>query len=163
MTIFGNTRNYRGCFHVFTFGGEGRGAKLKLPSGTIPFSGGSAFDAILVTGFNYAQREAVAYVKVFGDRTYSYAFGHDPQPSVLTVQFMGFMVNGTQYSGVVGDVNDRYKGGRISKSPRYGRLCIGPSSAQVLRGFLVGMDSATADPHHSIQQFNLHLQLVEAQ
>ena len=159
--IFGNDRNIRGCFHVFLLGGgSSRGAVLKLPGGgqmpTPNFS-----DPILVTGFSYSQQEAVSFVKCFDDYVYTYAFGHDPNPSVLNVQFMGFLIDGARYSGLVEDFNSKYRDNRVYEIPQYGRLAFG--NAEPLKGFLIGMKSNTADPEHSIQQYTATLALVEVQ
>jgi len=160
--IFGNDRNIRGCFHVFSFNGSAsRGASLRLPGGgQIPW-GVQMTEPILTAGFSVAQAEAVSFVKVFGDRVYTYAFGHDPNPSMLTVEFIGFLIDKTRYSGVLDDYLERYRTGRVSEALRYAKFGVG--SEQPMRGFIVGMGSGTMDGEHSLQRFSMTLALVEVQ
>jgi len=160
-TIFGNDQNIRGCFSVFRINSStGRGAQLRLPSGNMPTD--SYSDPLLVVGFSYQQREISHMVKTFGDRTYTYAFGHDPRGSVLQVNFVGFMIRGKQYSSVVDKVNQHYQKNRLSKAKAYAQLGFG-SAASPLRGFVVGMTSQTLDPETSVQGFAMNLALVEVQ
>ena len=160
MEIFGNNQNIRGCFSVFRLDSQaGRGALLVLPDGnSMPTE--SYNDPLLVTGFTMQQQEATSYVKTFG-KVYTYAFGHEPSGSMLTVHFVGFMISGKQYSGVVGEVLAKYANNRISRYPRYAKLALGNTTP--LRGFVVGMNSQTQDSQTSIQFFTVTLALVEAQ
>lgn len=160
--IFGNESNSRGCFFAYrNVGSAGRGAVLKMKGGMLPAE--SATEPLLVTGFSYVQQESVAFMKVFGDRVYAYAFGHDPGPSVLTVTYAGFLVNKQNYSGVVGKVNGQYKENRVYENQQYVKLGLGTSSSNVLSGFVLGMSSSTLDPQHSLQSFQIVIGLVEVQ
>ena len=160
MEIFGNNQNIRGCFSVFRLDSQaGRGAMLMLPSGdSMPTEDYN--DPLLVTGFQMQQQESISFVKTFG-KVYSYAFGHEPNGSVLTVNFVGFMISGKQYSGVVGDVLQKYGDNRISQQPKYAKLALGNTTP--LRGFVMGMSSQTQDSQTSVQFFGVTLALVEAQ
>ena len=160
MEIFGNNQNIRGCFSVFRLDSKaGRGALLMLPSGdSMPMQ--SYNDPLLVTGFQMQQQEATSFVKTFG-KVYTYAFGHEPTGSILSVQYVGFMISGKAYSGVVGEVLKYYKNNRISQLPKYAKLSLGNTTP--LRGFVVGMSSQTQDSQTSVQFFTVSLALVETQ
>jgi hypothetical protein len=178
MFVFGNDSKMRGCFATFNlFTAGGKGAYLQLPSGdTIPQNStlnvsssalNSATDAghdpIIVTGMSFAQKEKYHLVQCFSDYTYTYAFGHDPMASMLEVNFVGFLVNdaGTDWSNVVQDFTDSYKAGRLVESKQYAKVFIG--SGRPLGGFIVGMQCATADAHHNLQNFTMMMLLAEAQ
>jgi len=160
-TIFGNDQNIRGCFTVFHINASsGRGAILRMPQYSLPTS--SYTDPLLVVGFSYSQKEATHMVKTFGDRTYTYAFGHDPRSSVLQVNFVGFMIRGKQYSSVVDSFNKAYKASRVSEGKAYAQLGFGAATSP-LRGFVIGMSSNTLDPETSVQGFAVDLALIEVQ
>lgn len=172
MLIFGNDKNTRGCFLVQLLHASdtSRGAQLELPDGSKLPEDDYAFP-LTVTGFSFNQIENVSYVKCFGDYVYTYAFGHDPG-SQLVVQFAGMMQPGkagnvteNATGGDFGPITDtilaKYDKARLYNSLGYAKLAVGGS--QVLKGFVVGMQSVTMSPELSIQQFNITIQLVEAQ
>ena len=169
--IFGNSgTNRRGCFMVYTYNSTaGRGAVLMLPTGKdMPTN--SWTDPYIIVGFGGNQREAVTYTKTFGGRVYTFAFGHDPNNSRLSVQFLGFLVAGAETGGgggggglssVTDTMLSAYSAARISKTPMYARLVLGNSKP--MRGFVVGMSTETADPETNIQRFSIELGLPEVQ
>jgi hypothetical protein len=174
MEVFGNDKNTRGCFMVFNFNTtKGRGAQLELPEGDMLPETDYAFP-LTVTGFRFAQAENAHYVKCFGDYVYTYAFGHDPLQSQLIVEFTGMLRAGTladMGSGAQGAGNqaskitdlfiDRYEYSRLSQSLKYSKFYV--TGSRVLKGFLVGMQSASMDPQFSLQAFSATIQLVQAQ
>lgn len=152
--IFGNT-GIRGCFsHVNINAGNSRGAQLIMPAGfelpTYSFA-----DPLLCTGFQVSIKEVTLYNKCFGNRVYTYAFGHDPNRSVVVVSFVAFLVDKTQYSGVVDTMMDSYKQSRVSQSRKVAKLLLGNSKP--LQGFVTGLESGTLDPKHSLQEFKVIL------
>jgi hypothetical protein len=168
--IFGNSAtNMRGCFMVYTYNaGAGRGAQLVLPDGgNMPENAWS--QPYIVTGFGGAQREAVTYTKTFGGRVYTFAFGHDPNGSHITVQFLGFLVSGNAiragggggFSSVTDIILGKYNTNRISQQPRYAKLTLGRSKP--IRGFIVGMSTETGDAEINVQRFTVELGLPEVQ
>jgi len=178
MFVFGNDKTMRGCFasyNLFTQGG--RGARITFPVGgkygvTLPSNltadatgatGGVAVDPIIVTGITYAQKEKFHLIQCFSDFTYTYAFGHDAQSSMLEIQFVAFLVasGGTEWSKIAQHFNDYYKKIRLIQNPEYAKVYIG--SGDPLKGFVVGMKSSTADAHHNLQNFSMTLLLTEAQ
>lgn len=172
--IFGNAgaRNNRGCFMVYTYDSTaGRGAVLILPTAQrLPTA--AYTDPYMVVGFGGSQREAVTYTKTFGGRVYTFAFGHDPNNSRLTVQFMGFMTAGVKstrvgagggggFSSVTDTMLQAYSTARVSVTPQYARLMLGNS--EPLRGFVVGMATETSDAEYNLQRFSIELGLPEVQ
>lgn len=169
MLIFGNDKNTRGCFMVKVYNvGEGRGAQLVLPSGTLLPENNFA-EPIVVTGFSFNEQENVSFVKCFDDTVYTYAFGHDPA-SQLSVDFIGMLQNGVLadaggggggHSDITQRVVGDYASNRVSVNQNYAKFKV--TDTQVFQGFVVGLRSSTADPQHSLQSFSMILQLVEAQ
>lgn len=176
MFVFGNDTNTRGCFVALRMDtGEARGAQLELPDGNFLPEEDYSFP-LTVMGFSFQQAENVSYVKCFGDYTYTYAFGHNPEASNLTVQFAGMLRKGTENvlgqdseggggGGGLSEISDTmvraYNDNRVFNSLNYAKFSVG--SNDVLSGFIVGMSSSTLDPQVSLQQFNMTIQLVEAQ
>lgn len=153
--IFGNDRRIRGCFAVYQIDARNsRGAQLIVPGyGKLPKS--SYSEPLLVIGFQASISESVLYNKCFGNRVYTYAFGHDPYKSTLAVNFIGFLIEENSYSGVVEDFRKAYEKGRVSESKDYAELLLG--SSRPLEGFIVGFQTQTLDPQHSLQQFTMLL------
>lgn len=153
--IFGNDKKIRGCFMVHRMDkGSSRGAVVNMPTGG-PLPGNSYSEPILCTGFDFTLTETVLFNRCFGNRTYTYAFGHDPNASVLNIHLLGFLINPKEYSGIVDKVVGQYRTSRISESKRVGYLSLG--SSKPLRGFVVGMSSQSEDPQHSLQQFTIRM------
>lgn len=157
--IFGNDKNIRGCFTVLQAdASNGRGAQLDLPTaGLLPTN--DYADPLLVIGFQLNVMESVLYNKCFGNRVYTYAFGHDPFKSNFAVNFIGFLVDKTQYSKVVEDFSAAYRDSRVSASKDFATLVLGES--EPLTGFVRGFTSQTIDPQHSLQQFTMLLDIPE--
>lgn len=160
--VFGNDQGKRGCFAVMLLdASEGRGAQLDMGSGDgemLPMSEWT--DPMLVTGYGFGLSESVQLVKCFGDAVYTYAFGHNPMQSMLTVNFTAFLVNPDNQ-----DMNRRflqsYANGRVSASKKYAKFSV--VGSQVLQGFVVGLQSQSMDPQMSLQNFSVSIQLVEVQ
>lgn len=175
MFVFGNDTNTRGCFVALRMDtGEARGAQLELPDGNFLPEEDYSFP-LTVMGFSFQERENVSYVKCFGDYTYTYAFGHDPNASSLSVQFAAMLRKGTENrlgqddsgggGGGLSEISDTmvraYNDNRVSNSLDYAKFSVGGND--VLSGFIVSMSSNTLDPQVSLQQFTVGIQLVEAQ
>ena len=175
MDIFGNDKNARGCFVVFRLNtSDSRGAQLELPDGDLLPPDDYAFP-LTVTGFRFAQSENAHYVKCFGDYVYTYAFGHDPLQSQLIVEFTAMLRKGSLYqlgqgggggggnapSAITDTFLKKYNKNRLYNSLKYAKFFV--TGSKVLKGFIVGMQSASMDPQYSLQSFSATLQLVEAQ
>lgn len=153
--IFGNTGG-RGCFMVARRDAiESIGASLDLPGwGAIP--SGYA-DPFLVTSFSLQRHEMITHNKTFGGRIYSYAFGHDPNTSILDVSLTAFL-------GAGGGLNPldiagaAYTVSRVSNSLDVGKFTLGGSTA--VAGYVVGYSSSTIDPEHGLQDFSVRLALT---
>jgi hypothetical protein len=177
MFVFGNDKKMRGCFATFNlFTAGGRGARMVLPSGIdwpgellADGPGATAatqqddIDPIIITGMSYGQKEKYHLVQCFSDYTYTYAFGHDPQASLLEVQFVSFLVasDGEKWSDIPVLFNKHYKKNRLIESLSYAKVFLG--TTEPMSGFIVGMQSSTADAHHNLQNFSMTLLLAEAQ
>lgn len=172
MTVFGSDKA-RGCFVVFRMNAsEGRGARLDLPSGSLPEEDYAY--PLTVVGFTMNQQENFSLVKCFGDHVYTYAFGHDPAASTMQIEFVGMLRAGVTkvlmqsggggsgggISKLLTDLPSKYERGRLYKSLAYSNFLVGGA---VFKGFLVGMSSNTMSPEHSLQSFTMTLQLVEVQ
>jgi hypothetical protein len=159
--IFGNSGGIRGCFaHVSFNAGASRGAQLIMPAGD-PLPTSELSDPLLCVGFTAQMQETVLFNKCFGNRVYTYAFGHNPNASQLTVNLLGFLVDHDSYSGVVDDVLGAYRESRVSVAQDYALLSLGDSKP--MRGFVTGISSNTIDPKHSLQMFAVHMQIPGVQ
>jgi len=159
MFVFGNDKGARGCYISFNVhNGFKRGAYLQLPDGTELKQDSS--DPYIVTGLSFAQKEKYQLVQCFEDTVHTYAFGHDPTSSLISVEFTGFMIakGGEDYSALFDNMFMAYYNNRISMEPRYSYVYMG---SRLIGGFLVGMQSSTADPMHNLQKFSLDLLAVE--
>lgn len=154
--VFGNHMTTRGCFMAIQMNAaHGQGAVLKLPAaGDTPRSFG---EPTLVTGFSTSKVDATTHVKTFGGNVYSYAFGHDPNQSVLDVNVTAFV---GQDSRVIGSLMKAYADARISRTSQKARLVVGNSEA--ISGYLVGQNSQTQSPDFNLQAFTFRIALVEA-
>ena len=168
MLIFGNDRNTRGCFLATRLDtSEGRSTQLALPDGMMLPEEEYSFP-LTTTGFSFNQAEDASFVKCFGDRVYTYAFGHNPA-SQLNITFAAMLRAGTtagsssgsSFSRITDTMLKRYEANRLTTSLKYAKFSVG--GTQVLKGFIVAMSSVTMNPEVSLQQFNITLQLVEAQ
>lgn len=179
MRVFG-TDHLRGCFAAFDIDtSESQGAVLQLPEGgsinTLPkregSDGGPLHYGMLVTSISFDQAELVNFLKCFGSRIYTYAFGADL--GNLTVQYVGFLAGGvgrtlgqqdsaTEFvdSKVVSNFLTAYDEGRVSRS---GKLASISLNGVALRGLIVGMRSSTKWTQQNIQAFTMQLKLVSIQ
>lgn len=168
MYVFGNDKGSRGCYAAFNIHSISRGAYLQLPSGNeLPYgiggdadAGGLTVDPYIVTGLSYGQKEKYHLVQCFNDTVHTYAFGHDPTSSIVSVQFTAFIMNqsGDTWSEVFQTFNREYRDSRVSVSPTYAYVCFGSA---VLKGFVIGMSSQTQDQQHNLQSFSMDLLAVE--
>jgi hypothetical protein len=115
---------------------------------------------MIVTGLSFGQKEKYHLVQCFRDVVHTYAFGHDPTSSMISVQYTGFMISsdGTTWSNVFDRFLTNYRANRLSRNQDYSEVFIGQ---KLLKGFLVGMSSSTSDPHHNLQSFTMDLLAVE--
>jgi hypothetical protein len=161
MYIFGTDGTQtRGCFHEMSLNGKGSlGAYLVLAglkqSPQAPF---------FVTHVGFAEKERFNVVQCFNDRNYVYAFGHDPQSSMVSVHYTAFLARPD--AGVSGSKPtvttflETYDKARLSKSLTRADLHIANT---LLHGFVVGMESSTQNPETNTQSFQIVLLLTEAQ
>jgi len=163
MLVFGSDVTARGCFVSFDVNTDlGKGAYVELPDSSELPDPGDSTDPMIVTSLSFAQKETYHLVRCFNDIVHTYAFGHDPQSSMVSVVFTGFIIKsgGTQLSNVFQRFVEGYRDGRLSNSLELTQVVIGSS---VLKGYLVSQSSSTADSHHNLQNFNLDLLAVEVQ
>lgn len=154
--IFGNNDKLRGCFVSLNkiYNGSSRGAQLIMPSGrSLPTD--DYTDPMLVVGFDCQLSETLLFNKCFGGRTYSYAFGHDPNASTVSVNLLGFLMKSSGASTVTDIVVDSYKKNRVSEQGKAAYLMVG--SSKPLRGFVIGMSTQSIDPQYSLQSFTITL------
>jgi len=166
MYVFGNDKKARGCFVRFDIHtGLGSGAYLRLPDTTELRSTTDYADPMIVTALSFGQREKYHLVQCFQDAVHTYAFGHDPASSMISLTYTGFIIesDGTTHSNVFERFITGYKDNRLSAAPtglNYSEILIGSTS---LTGFLTGMISRTSDAHHNLQNFELSFLAVEVQ
>jgi len=153
--IFGNDSSMRGCFtQISMTSSSGLGASLRLPGfGRMPSSFG---EPNLVIGFSTSKVDAVTHLKTFGGNVYTYAFGNDPNQSILDVTVAAF-IGGDR--GVTGDMLASYDDSRVSQSLSKARFVVG--NAPAVSGYLVGQSSNTQSPEYNIQVFNYRIALTE--
>lgn len=160
MTIFGNDKHARGCFLEVSglAGGRTLGTGARFSVAGAQLQQGDYF----ISAIQYAQREKFNIVQCFGDRNYVYAFGHDPQNSVMEVTFTAFLTNqsGNQFGNSLALLTGAYAASRISKKPQLSTLSIGACSVQ---GFWIGMGTATADVEHNLQSFTAYVVITSPQ
>lgn len=178
MRVFGSEPGrLRGCFAAFDIDLTGsEGAVLRLPEGgnikMLPRreEGGPFNYGLVVTDISFSQRELVNFLRCFGSRVYTYAFGADLGD--LSIQFAGFLGGGvsrvlgsgevSQFrdSVVVPDFLTAYRESRVSASRKLAIISLGGSS---LSGFIVGMKSSTMRAESNVQMFTMDLKLVSVQ
>ena len=162
MFVFGYDKQSRGCFASFDIGTQrGRGAYITF-GGTTKFPADGKTVPYIVTSIAFAQKEKYALVQCFNNVIYTYAFGIDPLSSMISVQFVAFLVSkeGTGSSAAVKDFLSIYNTNRLSKNPKYSTVNIG---GKALTGFVVGMSSSTASQETNLQNFSVDLVIVEPQ
>lgn len=175
MLIFGNDQHARGCFREIM--GEQTqirtAAYLNMGGSPYPTVGGSGGngavadtsgtpDPFFISNVSLGQKEKYNVVQCFGDRNYTYAFGHDPTASMLEVTFTLFITDsgGTQFGDSLKTMTTAYANSRLSKYPYYAFVTVGATS---YKGFVVGMSSSTMDQEHNLQSFTVLILVVETQ
>ena len=166
MYVFGNDKKARGCFHGFNIlEAIPQGAILSLPDGKKmpPSKGAAAADPYFVTGIEFAHKEKYHLVECFNDTVHTYAFGFDPKASLITVNFVGFMMkkSGTGVSDVFSTMLGAYGTNRLSQNQKLATVYLGGQG--ILQGFIVALSSSTAEQQHNLQNFSMTLLAVEAQ
>ena len=159
MDVFGNSTKMRGCFTKITFGANFKGFALTLPS----VASGSNSVPPIVTGVSFIEAERILLVPCFNNITHTYGFGHDANRSVITVNFMSFLINqkGTDQSNIIAFMAGTYAANRLSASTKQASLYCGQGTP--LNGFLVSLESSTASQEANIQGFQMQLVVVEPQ
>lgn len=156
--VFG-TLDRRGCFAVMTQNAAAGGGIISIPGyGNLP---SSSTDPFLVTGFKLHKSEMLSHNKTFGGSIYSYAFGHDPNASVLEVDVTGFLM-GHGTSGAreaFQKISTAYRAGRVSESLELAKFTLG---GEAVEGYIIGMSSATRDAEYNLQNFSVRMSLLEA-
>jgi len=178
MRVFGSDPGrLRGCFAAFDIDVAGsQGAVLRLPEGgdikMLPRreAGGPMNYGMVVTNISFDQQELVNFLRCFGSRIYTYAFGADL--GNLTIQYAAFLAGGvartlgsgnvTQFreSKVIPDFLTAYRESRVSASRKLASISLNGGS---LSGFIVGMKSSTMNAESNIQMFTMNMKLVEIQ
>lgn len=178
MRVFGSEPGrLRGCFAAFDIDTSGsQGAVLRLPEGgsikMLPRreEGGALNYGLLVTSISFDQQELVNFLRCFGSRVYTYAFGADL--GNLTVQYAGFLAGGVQrelgagevtqfiQSRTVPDFLTAYRESRVSASRKLASISLNGSS---LSGFIIGMKSSTMRAESNMQMFTMQMKLVAIQ
>jgi len=175
MLIFGNDKHARGCYielsklagatsmgAVFSAGGGGAGGGGIGTEGMASSANGSATAPCFISAVSIKQVEKFNIVQCFGDRNYTYAFGHDATASLMEITFTCFLVDpsGNSFGLSLGTLMKTYAARRLSKQPELATLTIGSCSVQ---GFWVGMGSGTMNAEYNLQTFTAQLILVSAQ
>lgn len=163
MYVFGNDKHGRGCFREIM--GDASAMKsavyIKMAAGTYP-APGDRTTPYLVTSVSFSQKEKFSVVQCFGDRNYTYAFGHDPTASMLEVTLTSFLAgtDGETYGDALKQLVTAYQKSRLSASKKLVQLTLG---TMYMEGFLVGMTGATQDQEHNLQSVTFVIMLVKAQ
>ena len=161
MLIFGNDKHARGCYIELSklAGATSMGAVFSAGGGGIG-SGGTA--PCFISAVSIKQVEKFSVVPCFGDRNYTYAFGHDATASLMEITFTCFLVDpsGNSFGLSLATLMKTYAARRLSKQPELATLTIGSCSVQ---GFWVGMGSGTMNAEYNLQTFTAQLILVSAQ
>jgi hypothetical protein len=182
MRIFGSDSNTRGsgrgCFVAFDLDVSGSaGAVLRLPDTSnikmLPNreDGGALNCPLVVVGVSFNQNEIAQFLKCFGGKIYTYAFGNDLGD--LRVDFVGFLAGGVSRqlgavdqnvqfaeSNVLNDFVGSYKQSRLSVSREPATLSM---AGGYLRGLIIGMQSGTTSAENNLQSFSMVLKLIEVQ
>lgn len=162
IDIFGNDKKMRGCFHRFSImqNASALGASLEMPNGfKLPLPG-NGYDPMIVVSVEFSEKEKTHIVQCFQDTNYVYAFGHDPTSSIIRVSFVAFMVKkeGTEHSSAINQFLYSYRTSRVSAKQKLATLTL---AGETLEGFVVGMNSGTADAQFNLQNFTVDLLAVK--
>ena len=162
MYVFGYDRLMAGSFtavSIDTHGGHG--VWLELVDDQIP---NSPTDDVIITGVHFGQREKFHIVDCFNDVAHTYAFGHDPMSSIISINFLGFLAPycGQNSAGVaynsLNTMLTAYARNRLSKQPVPMNLHMGQI---LLKGFLISIQSGTANVDYNIQSYSMELLAVD--
>jgi hypothetical protein len=182
MRVFGSNSNTRGssrgCFVAFDLDVSGsEGAVLRLPDTSnikmLPNreAGGALNYPLVVVGVSFNQNEIAQFLKCFGGKIYTYAFGNDLGD--LKVDFVGFLAGGVSRqlgavdqnvqfaeSNVLNDFVASYKQSRLSASRKLATLSM---AGGYLQGLIIGMQSGTMSAENNLQSFSVVLKLIDVQ
>lgn len=164
MLIFGNDKHARGCFREI-MGEQTKiraAAYLSIGGNTYPRPDTGSTEPYFISNFSIGQKEKYNVVQCFGDRNYTYAFGHDPTASMAEITFTMFLTDpsGTEFGNSLALLTRSYERSRLSQYPAYAFVTVGSAT---YKGFIVGMTSATQDQEHNLQSMTFLMLLVEAQ
>ena len=183
MLVFGkqsqSDAGANGCFIVFAMDNtRSRGCSIDFGGEVIPNPSLGANDPIIVNAVSFVLKENFAYQQCFKDTGYLYAFGLDRPASAYMVTFLAYLQSGSVYnngSGGVGGkptrivdrmVNQVYSNKRVYKNPdKKVILKVGASGStqDVLKGYLVGMESSTYNAENNIQSMTATVTVPELQ
>ena len=162
MKIFGYNTKAMGCFTVVDKSVVmGKGAYITLPEGS-SLPSGSGADSTIVTSVAYSRKELYSVVKCFSHISHLYAFGNDPNASMISVTLIAFLTGkgGSSYSDAAGLIDGAYVNNRVSATPEQATVTIGNHA---INGFIIGMSSSTASAETNLQQYSLDMIILDDQ
>jgi len=163
MYVFGYDKLMAGSFtavSINTQGGHGVWLELEEGEGLPNFS----TDDIIITGINFSQREKFYIVDCFNDVAHTYAFGHDPMSSMISITFLGFLAPycgkgaSTPAYNSLNIMLTAYATNRLSQTPMPMNLHIGDI---LLKGFMISIQSGTASVDYNLQTYTMELLAVD--
>jgi len=164
MYVFGYDNRMAGTFTAVDLNTEkGHGAFLELVQGANLPQG--FLDSMIVTGISFSEREKFHIVDCFNDVAHTYAFGHDPTSSMVSISYVGFLVSPCT-KGAGGEATfdsltrmlEAYSSNRISKNPVALNVHLG---ATLLKGFLISIQSGTSSVDYNLQNYSMELLAVD--
>lgn len=173
-TVFGTSNeDYgRGCFRRFTLDtSSGKGARLMWAdqSMSLPFISKDT-EAVtsknptndwttadfVVVGFTFHKAESLAMVKCFNDASFIYAFGDSIDSSTMSVKLIGSLYKADRMMNSVWDFYSKSRVSQKTDSP----LILTWGGSKALKGYLINMESNTADNRYRMQNIDLTLILA---
>lgn len=180
MIIFGKQSQSKagsnGCFIVFSLDNTNtRGCAVDFGGDIIPKPALGTNDPIIVSNVSFSLKESYGYQQCFKDTAYLYAFGLDRPASSFSVTFLAYLQNGVVYSGGGGQggqptqivnrmVKEVYSAKRVYKNPTEKIILkVGASgnTQDVLKGYLIGLDSSTYNAENNIQSITATVAVPE--
>jgi len=118
-------------------------------------------DPFIVTDVSLSQAEQIQVVKCFSERSYVYAFGHDPSGSNASITFACCLVASdcASWSKAIDHALASYRKSRVYANPEYAKIYFAADTPAT--GFIVGMSSRTLDQAFNIQSVTFNLIVPE--